>query len=158
MTGGLTLAISICPARACPRRGWSSSRARSDLAPLAGRLGPEGSSVYRLLTNADPEAASELIDALPGETVATIDALTLADKDLHELPARRILMHGMSDSLIPYSESLALGRATAPSASRVFVVHHALGHVDLAFSRLLSPQFWTQEQPDAWRVLRASRS
>jgi hypothetical protein len=27
--------------------------------------------------------------------------------------------------------------------------------VDVAFSRLLSPKFWTQELSDAWRVLQA---
>ena len=37
----------------------------------------------------------------------------------------------------------------------MIIVNHVLGHVDLRFSRLLSMQFWTQEVPDAFRVLRA---
>jgi hypothetical protein len=126
-----------------------------DVSSFAGRLGPEGQSVYRLLTNADPDRALELISALPSETVATIDALTLADKDLGRLPARLILVHGKSDPLIPYSESVALARAAGPSRSRVIVVNHVLSHVDLSFSHLLSLQFWTQELPDAVRLLRA---
>jgi hypothetical protein len=131
------------------------SDATADLSSLAGRLGPEGQSVYRLLTNADPARTPELIGDLPGETVAMIDALTLADKELRGLPARLILVHGKSDELIPFTESIALARAAAPSRSRVIIVNHALGHVDLRFSRLLSAQFWTQELPDAFRVLRA---
>jgi hypothetical protein len=129
--------------------------ATADIAPLAAGLGPEGQSVYRLLINADPGRALELISALPDETVATIDALTLADKELGTLPARLILVHGKNDPLIPYSESIALARAAAPSRSRVTIVNHVLGHVDLGFSRLLSVQFWTQELPDGFRLLRA---
>ena len=127
----------------------------ADLSALAGGLGPEGQSVYRLLSNADPDRTSALISGLPEETVAMIDALTLADKDLHALRARLILVHGKNDELIPYTESIALAGAAAPSRSRVIIVNHALGHVDLRFSRLLSAQFWTQELPDAFRVLRA---
>jgi hypothetical protein len=128
--------------------------ATADLSSLAGGLGQEGQSVYRLLTNADPGRTLELIRELPEETVATIDALTLADKELGGLAARLILVHGKSDPLIPYSESIALARA-APSRSRVIIVNHVLGHVDLGFSRLLSVQFWTQELPDGFRLLRA---
>ena len=129
--------------------------ATADLSSLAGRLGPEGQSIYRLLTNADPARTPALIDNLPDETVAMIDALTLTDKDLRDLAARLILVHGKSDPLIPYTESIALARAAAPLQSRVIIVNHVLGHVDLRFSRLLSAQFWTQEVPDAFRVLRA---
>jgi hypothetical protein len=127
----------------------------ADLSSLAATLGPEGQSVYRLLTNADPARTPALISALPDETVAMIDELTLADKDLPELPARLILVHGKSDPLIPFTESIALGRAAAPSRSRVIIVNHVLRHVDLGFSRVLSIEFWTQELPDAFRVLRA---
>ena len=127
----------------------------ADVSPLAGRLGSEGQSVYRLLTNADPERTPALISSLPEETVEMIDALTLADKDLHALRARLILVHGKNDELIPYTESIALAGAAAPSRSRVIIVNNALGHVDLRFSGLLSAQFWTQELPDAFRVLRA---
>lgn len=127
----------------------------ADLAPLASELGSEGLSVYRLLTNTDPAAALSLIGDLPGKTVATIDALTLADKELRGLPTRFILVHGKTDPLIPFTESVALGRAVASSHARVFIIQHALGHVDLSFSHMLTARFWTRELPDAWRVLRA---
>jgi len=127
----------------------------ADLSSLASRLGPEGQSVYRLLANTDPDETLQLISVLPRETVATIDALTLADKELRRLTARLILVHGKTDPMIPFSESMALSRAAAPSQARVFIINHVLGHVDLRFSQLLTARFWTQELPDAWRVLRA---
>ena len=63
----------------------------ADISPLAEGLGPEGMSVHRLLTNTDPRLTPQLIAALPAATVATIDALTLSDKDLTRLRARLLL-------------------------------------------------------------------
>ncbi len=127
----------------------------ADLSSLAEGLGPEGRSAYRLMTNTDPAATPQLIDALPQDAIAAIDALTLADKDLTRLEARLILVHGKRDRLIPYSETLALGRSVAPSRARVFIINRILGHVDLSFSHAFSWQFYTQELPDAWRLLQA---
>jgi hypothetical protein len=127
----------------------------ADISSLASQLGPEGQSVYRLLINRHPDDTPELISLLPGETISTIDALTLADKELRALRARLILVHGKTDPLIPYTESVALSRAVAPAQARLFIIHHALAHVDLRFSQVLTARFWTQELPDAVRVLRA---
>ena len=128
----------------------------ADISPLAEALGPEGMSVHRLLTNTDPRLTPQLIAALPAATVATIDALTLSDKDLARLTARLLLVHGKNDALIPYPESVALGKAVAPSQARVFVLNGVLGHVDLTLSHFFSSRFWTNELPDAWRLFRAA--
>jgi fermentation-respiration switch protein FrsA (DUF1100 family) len=127
--------------------------ASADISALASGLGREGQSVYRLLTNTDPDLAYELIDSLPQETRALIDALTLADKGLRGLPARLILVHGKNDPLIPYSETIALSQAVAPSRARVFLIERLLAHVDLTFSDVFTARFWTGELPDAKRVL-----
>jgi pimeloyl-ACP methyl ester carboxylesterase len=127
----------------------------ADISGLASRLGPEGRSLYRVLTNSDPDVALELIDALPRESIALIDALSLVDKDLRQLEARFILVHGKSDPLIPYSESIALGRAVAPSHARVFIIEELLEHVELKFSHVLTARFWREELPDAKRVFDA---
>ena len=127
--------------------------ASADISALAGGLGPEGQSVYRLLTNTDPDVASDLIDSLPQETRTLIDALTLADKGLDRLAARFILVHGKNDPLIPYSETIALSQAVAPSEPRVFLIERLLAHVDLTFTDVLTARFWTEELPDAKRVL-----
>lgn len=128
----------------------------ADISPLAEELGPEGMSVHRLLTNTDPRLTPQLIAALPPATVATIDALTLSDRDLTRLSARLLLVHGKNDTLIPYPESVALGSAVAPSRARVFVLNGVLGHVDLTLSHFFSLQFWSKELPDAWRLFRAA--
>ena len=128
----------------------------ADVSPLAEALGPEGMSVHRLLTNTDPRKTAQLIAALPAATVATIDALTLSDRDLTRLTARLLLVHGKNDALIPYPESVALGGAVAPSRARVFVLNQVLGHVDVTLSHLFSLRFWTSELPDAWRLFRAA--
>ncbi len=127
----------------------------ADISPFAEALGPEGMSVHRLLTNTDPRKTAHLIAALPAATVATIDALTLSDKDLTRLTARLLLVHGKNDTLIPYPESVALSSAVAPSRVRVFVLNQVLGHVDVTLSNLFSLRFWTSELPDAWRLFRA---
>jgi hypothetical protein len=128
----------------------------ADISPLAEALGPEGMSVHRLLTNTDPRLTTQLIAALPAATVATIDALTLSDKDLTRLTARLLLVHGKNDTLIPYPESVALGSAVAPSRARVYVLNKVMGHVDLTLSHIFSLRFWTKELPDAWRLFRAA--
>jgi fermentation-respiration switch protein FrsA (DUF1100 family) len=125
----------------------------TDISGLASGLGPEGQSVYRLLSNTDPDAVYELIDSLPQETRTLIDALTLTDKALRGLPARLILVHGKNDPLIPYSETLALREAVAPSEPRVFLIERLLAHVDLRFSDVLTARFWSDDLPDAKRVL-----
>jgi pimeloyl-ACP methyl ester carboxylesterase len=128
----------------------------ADISTLAEALGPEGMSVHRLLNNTDPQLTPRLIAALPPASVATIDALTLSNKDLTRLHARLLLIHGKNDALIPYPESVALGRAVAPSQARVFVLNGVLGHVDFTMSRFFSMQFWSKELPDAWRLFRVA--
>ena len=127
----------------------------ADISLLAEGLGPEGSSAYRLITNTDPGATPELIDALPRDAIAAIDALPLANKDLTRLEARLILVHGKRDRLIPYSETLALGTSVTPSHAHVFIINRILGHVDLSLSHAFSWAFYTQYLPDAWRLLQA---
>jgi hypothetical protein len=127
----------------------------ADLAPLSLGLGPQGRSVYELLTNPDPARTPALIAALPPGLKAAIGDLTLADKDLSRLTARLILVHGKNDNLIPYPESIALARAVAPGRARLFVIHRVLGHVDLSLSHFFSWDFLSRDLPDAWRMYRA---
>jgi hypothetical protein len=128
----------------------------ADISALAEGLGPEGMSVNRLLNNTDPLLTPQLIAALPPATVATIDALTLSNKDLTRLTAHLLLIHGKNDALIPYAESVALGKAVAPYQAHVFILNGVLGHVDLTLSRFFSLQFWSHEVPDAWRLFRVA--
>lgn len=127
----------------------------ADISRLAPGLGPEGRTVYALLANTDPARVPQLLAALPVRLRADIAALSLHNKDLTRLRAHLILVHGKSDNLVAYSESIALAAAVPPGQARLFVIHRILGHVDLGFSQWLSWKFLTQELPDIWRMWRA---
>jgi hypothetical protein len=131
--------------------------AEADVSGLAERLSAEGLAVYRLLVNSDARETARLIADLPQPLIDAIQALTLQGKDLSGLSARLILVHGMNDPLIPYTESLALKRAVPASQAQVFVIRRILGHVDLSLGDVFSGEFWTQQLPDAWRLLGAVR-
>lgn len=78
---------------------------------LVAQLGPEGRSLYSLMTNQDPARVELLLNALPEALRVQLAALTLRDRDLSHLAGRLILIHGREDPLVPFSESLALSRA-----------------------------------------------
>ncbi|MDO9371060.1 MAG: alpha/beta hydrolase, partial [Gammaproteobacteria bacterium] len=118
-------------------------------------LGAEGRSVYEVVTNADPLRAQELLAALPAPLYADLQALSLHDKDISRLKARLILVHGRSDNLTPFPESIALAQAVPASQARIYLINQVLGHVDLSLGRVLSWQFLTQELLDIWRMGRA---
>jgi hypothetical protein len=74
---------------------------------------------------------------------------------LSKLSARLILVHGKNDPLIPYTESLALSRAVPASRAQAFIIQRMLGHVELSPSDVFSGRFWSEQLPDASRLLRA---
>jgi pimeloyl-ACP methyl ester carboxylesterase len=115
----------------------------ADVSAIAAGLGAQGKAVYRLLLNADPEKAPALISVLPASLLAELRRLDLRSKNMADLKAKLILVHGRDDTLIPYSESLAL--AAAVDGSRLFVIE-SLAHVDLKAAGML----------DIWKLWRAS--
>ncbi len=127
----------------------------ADLSALAAGLGSEGRSIHRLLTNTDPAQTDRLLADLPAAILATLDSLTLSNKPLSLLQARLLLVHGMDDRLIPFTQSLALSTAAPPGRSQVFIIHRILGHVDLKLSDFFSRRFWREELPDARRLAHA---
>lgn len=96
---------------------------------LASKLGPEGRTLYALVTNADPGRTPDLIAQLPASIRTDLAALDLAAHDLRSLRARVILVHGREDDIIPYTESLALEHALPKGQVRLFLVG-GLVHVD----------------------------
>jgi pimeloyl-ACP methyl ester carboxylesterase len=101
---------------------------------LAQRLGGQGRAFYKLLTTSRPELVPEQLARLPFAVQQKIAALDLARRDLSQLRAKIILIHGRNDPLIPYTESKAL--AAAAPKSRLFLVNN-LAHVDLEKGGLL---------------------
>ncbi|HEX5079080.1 MAG TPA: hypothetical protein VFV80_07995 [Geminicoccaceae bacterium] len=104
------------------------------VADLEAGLGPQGRAVTALLDNRDPEHVPALIDGLPEAVRADLAALDLARRDLSQLDARLLLVHGRDDPIIPSTESVALA-AAAPDATLYLV--GSLAHVELSPASLV---------------------
>jgi pimeloyl-ACP methyl ester carboxylesterase len=120
----------------------------SPLAPvddLLPALGPEARAVYDFVENTEHSRATALMRRLPGVVRQDIQDLNLANYDLARISARFILVHGVDDNIIPYSESIALADALPPGQASLYLLK-GLKHVDRDFESL-----------DAWRMWRALR-
>jgi pimeloyl-ACP methyl ester carboxylesterase len=127
----------------------------ADVADLVAGLSREGKAVYDMAINTDPGRFPALLAGLPPAMLADLEALSLHNKDLGQLGARLLLIHGRNDTLIPYPESLALAQAAPEGKARVWLINRVLGHVDLHLGDAFSWQFFSQDLPDIWRMFRA---
>jgi hypothetical protein len=119
----------------------------AEISGLLAQLGAEGRNVHGLLTNSDPENVPGLIAGLPGPVLSELRALDLSTRDLSDLKARLILIHGRDDLLIPYTESIALAAALNGDWGHLFIVD-SLKHVELRFTGI----------SDVFRLWRAVRT
>jgi len=97
---------------------------------LAAGLGSGGRALYAMLTNTDRQRVPALIAALPPAMRRLISDLTLAGKPLGRLRAKLILVHGRSDTIIPYTQSVELAQAVASGQARLFLLD-GFGHASL---------------------------
>jgi hypothetical protein len=107
--------------------------ADAEISSLLAQLGVEGRNVHGLLANTDPENVPGLIAGLPRPVLSELRALDLSTRDLDDLKARLILVHGRDDLLIPHTESIALAAALDGDRSRLYIVD-SLKHVELQFT------------------------
>lgn len=94
---------------------------------IAAGLGPAGRSLFEFLENSAPERVEELLGKLPNRVQAHLRRLSLTNYDLSHLAGRLILIHGRDDTMIPYTESVAL--ASAVSGSQLFLID-GFSHID----------------------------
>ena len=97
---------------------------------LAMNLTPEAASILTLLQNQNPELVPNLIISLPTAIRTDLDAINLSNKNLNQLKARLILLHGIDDNIIPYTESIALANAVAKDQAELFLIA-GLMHVNI---------------------------
>ncbi len=90
----------------------------------------EANTILRLLENKDPKLVSKLIHDLPSSIRNELDALNISNKDLTQLKAQLILLHGTDDNIIPYTESIALASAVTENQADIFLID-GLAHVDV---------------------------
>lgn len=103
---------------------------KADISHLVEGLGDQGHRLYRLLDNRQAEAFETLLGELPEAIRTRMAELDLANKDLTQLKAKLVLVHGMDDSLIPYSESQALAAARPGHHTQLFVIK-GMSHIDV---------------------------
>ena len=111
------------------------------------RLGPEGRKISGLLANTDPQEVPALIAGLPEPVRSELRTLDLSRRDLNDLKARLILIHGRDDLLIPHTESIALAAALNGDQADLFIVD-SVKHVELQFTGIA----------DVFRLWRAVRT
>ena len=97
---------------------------------LAARLSPEGQSLFMFIENQDPLKVPLLMGRLPEAIRREIAALTLADKELSLIRARILLIHGLDDDIISYTESVVLAHALPTETTRLYLLR-GLMHVEL---------------------------
>jgi hypothetical protein len=92
-------------------------------------LGQEGKNILALLSHADPSQTENLIQKLPPQIQANIEALSLGPV-MNQLSAELILAHGREDDMIPFTETLRLARSV-PDPRRVYVqILGSYSHMD----------------------------
>jgi acetyl esterase/lipase len=105
----------------------------AEISGLLAQLGAEGRKIHALLANTDPQNVPGLIAGLPEPVRSELRTLDLSRRDLNDLKARLILIHGRDDLLIPHTESIALSADLDGDRSRLFIVD-SLKHVELQFA------------------------
>jgi hypothetical protein len=101
----------------------------ADVSDLAERLGPEGHSVYALMTNDDPERVTDLVEALPPAVQAEIRALDLSRRPIETLDVAFILIHGRDDPVIPFTQSVIFAETMKPGRAHLYLIDN-LDHVN----------------------------
>ena len=94
-------------------------------------LAPDARGLYELATNRQPERVASLIGRLSPRIRAELEALNPAAHDFSGFGGHFILVHGRSDSMIPYTESAALHGRLPAGRSELFVID-GFAHVDLS--------------------------
>ena len=110
---------------------------------LVADLTDEANSILALLQNKNPERTLSLITNLPNAIRNDLHALNISNKDLTQLKARLILLHGTDDNIIPFTESIALSSAIANDQADLFLID-GLAHVNVHPEKL-----------NKWAMLRA---
>jgi hypothetical protein len=83
----------------------------ADISALSASLGPAGRAVLDLFANTDPARFNDLMRRVDPAVRATLDALSPSKSLAGPLPIDLYLLHGRSDAIVPYTESLKLQRS-----------------------------------------------
>ncbi len=115
--------------QAVARRAIYANAGESEV-PAPASLSPGAGALLELLTNTTPERVPALLARLPAPLRAEITALNPAEQPMNRLHGRLLLLHGRSDNIIPYTESVALAESVPAGRADLFIID-GLAHVDL---------------------------
>lgn len=119
-------------------------------------LSPWGAALYALLVNTDPEQVGVLIGRLDPRIRKRIAYLS-PSRVIGRLQAHLVIIHGLEDDYIPYSESLRLA-AAAPRKDQVHLaLTRLISHVDVVGSDLRPSGFLRAYARELWDVASAVR-
>ena len=83
----------------------------ADISALAATLGPSSSALLQVFANTDPARFDGLMRGVDPAVRDTLDALSPSRSLEHPLLIDLYLLHGRSDAIVPWSESLKLARS-----------------------------------------------
>jgi len=103
------------------------------------RLAPDARALYQLISNEDPKRVAGLLDKLSARIRKEMGGINPARRDLSRIRARVILLHGRGDTMIPYTESIAIARALPAEQVTLFLIE-GYAHTDVKPKRNDLPQ------------------
>jgi dienelactone hydrolase len=102
-------------------------------------LSVDGRALYELVANTDPQRVAGLIDKLPARILHELQGINPAKRDLSQIKAQVILLHGRGDSMIPYTESIAITQALPKDQVTLYLIE-GYAHTDVKPEREDLPQ------------------
>jgi len=136
-------------------RGLAEGNWQGGAVPTA-ELTQWGAALHALLMNTDPDRVESLIKRLHPRIQERI-ALLSPSCVIRRLRAHLVIIHGLQDDFIPYTESLRLATA-APIRDRVHLaLTRFLTHVDVAEPPLRPRVFLSAYVREVWAVARVVR-
>ena len=103
------------------------------------KLAPDARALYELVANEDPHRVAALIDKLSPRIKNELHGVNPAKRDLSQIKAQVILLHGRGDTMIPYTESIAIARALPAEQVTLFLIE-GYAHTDVKPKRQDLPQ------------------
>lgn len=86
------------------------------------KLAPDARALYNLITNQDPKRVKELIDDLSPPVKNELQGINPSKRDLSQIKAQVILLHGRGDTMIPYTESISIAKSLPPDNTTLFLI------------------------------------
>lgn len=106
---------------------WNDS---DDIDQELEKLAPDARALYELVTNEDPHRVATLINKLSPRIRKELQGINPASRDFSQIKAQVILLHGRGDTMIPYTESIAIAQALPKDQVNLILIE-GYAHTDV---------------------------